>query len=205
MEGLEPGEFWDFLGGKTEDYNKVDKKKAEEILEKPVKLFINPTGKTFLPANRHSPSYLMDTCCAILDTIDELFLWLGSKCTEGNKNLAKMFAEEYLTKAGRKNKVVIVVEPGKEPFNFSKHFHAWPYKTVAPTSTIQKVVDQYKTTFTLEELQSKASLPPHVDRQKLEDYLTEEDFPSAFGLTKEQFFKQPAWKRTVLKKKIDLF
>ena len=206
MLGTEPEEFWSSLGGSS-DYFKVDKKFSQQNNPKIIKMFVN-LKENFLPANKISTKYLTESSIAILDTFDQLYLWCGSECTEGSKKLAQMFAEEYLQKIkdGRTNKTVSHLEDSKEPYDFTKHFHSWNYPIEEkPLTEMEKVVAQYKTSFTFEELQNKSDLPPHVDLQKLEDYLQEDDFPNAFGLTKEQFFKLPGWKRTALKKKIDLF
>jgi hypothetical protein len=48
-------------------------------------------------------------------------------------------------------------------------------------------------------------LPPGVDKRTLENYLRDEDFPEAFGMTAKEFFALPAWKRLEKKKTSPLF
>lgn len=48
-------------------------------------------------------------------------------------------------------------------------------------------------------------LPEGVDPIHLEDYLNENDFEEALGVSKEEFEKLPIWKQTNLKKERGLF
>lgn len=39
----------------------------------------------------------------------------------------------------------------------------------------------------------------------LQTYLSDEEFKTVFGLTKETFYQQPKWKQDMQKRKLDLF
>lgn len=56
--------------------------------------------------------------------------------------------------------------------------------------------------FTYSELKTK---PAQLNRAHLESYLTPEEFQAVFGVTRDQFFKQPAWKQIKVKQEKDLF
>jgi len=58
-------------------------------------------------------------------------------------------------------------------------------------------------TFDLETL--KSSLPDGVDPAKKEEYLSDADFQSAFGMSKDEFTALPAWKKKNKKKDAGLF
>ena len=45
----------------------------------------------------------------------------------------------------------------------------------------------------------------HLDCTRLEAYLSDNEFVHVFGITREEFNKKPAWKRTIMKKDVDLF
>jgi len=44
-----------------------------------------------------------------------------------------------------------------------------------------------------------------IDFKRREAYLSEEEFPTIFGITKEAFYKLPKWKQDMQKRKFDLF
>ncbi|KAJ3683840.1 hypothetical protein LUZ60_014067 [Juncus effusus] len=63
-----------------------------------------------------------------------------------------------------------------------------------------------ETTFGYDRLKSKSTNPVRgIDYKKRETYLSEEEFKTVFGMTKETFNQQPKWKQEVLKRKLDLF
>ena len=77
--------------------------------------------------------------------------------------------------------------------------------TATPTKPAQSVAEPVEITtfYSLQEL--KTSPPAECDRSKLEVYLSDEDFKTAMGFTKEEFTKLPKWKQTNKKKEVGLF
>ncbi|XP_010545843.1 PREDICTED: villin-3-like [Tarenaya hassleriana] len=60
--------------------------------------------------------------------------------------------------------------------------------------------------FSYEQLRAKSENPvTGIDFKRREAYLSEEEFQTVFGMTKEAFTKLPRWKQDLLKKKMDLF
>ncbi|XP_078179009.1 villin-2-like [Carex rostrata] len=63
-----------------------------------------------------------------------------------------------------------------------------------------------ETTFTYEQLKVKSSNPVSgIDYTSREAYLSDMEFETVLGMTKEKFHALPKWKREMLKKKVDLF
>ncbi|KAL0273438.1 UNVERIFIED_CONTAM: hypothetical protein PYX00_006097 [Menopon gallinae] len=64
-----------------------------------------------------------------------------------------------------------------------------------------------KKTFPPEQLQWKGvdELPTSIDTENREKHLTDEDFLRVFGISREMFKKQPAWKQKNMKKSVGLF
>ncbi|KNC52797.1 uncharacterized protein AMSG_12193 [Thecamonas trahens ATCC 50062] len=60
------------------------------------------------------------------------------------------------------------------------------------------------TTYSLAELQS-ATLPPGVDPARKQDWLSDADFQTAFGMDRAAFAALPAWKAETLRRKAKLF
>ncbi|KAL5719708.1 Villin-2 [Ranunculus cassubicifolius] len=60
--------------------------------------------------------------------------------------------------------------------------------------------------FTYDQLKAKSTNPvTGIDFKQRETYLSDEEFESVLGMTKEAFYKQPKWKQDMQKKKVDLF
>ncbi|KAJ8622707.1 hypothetical protein MRB53_031236 [Persea americana] len=63
-----------------------------------------------------------------------------------------------------------------------------------------------ETIFSYERLKAKSTNPATgIDYMRREAYLSDVEFESVMGMTKEAFYKQPKWKRDMQKKKVDLF
>ncbi|KAK4272520.1 hypothetical protein QN277_021066 [Acacia crassicarpa] len=63
-----------------------------------------------------------------------------------------------------------------------------------------------QSTFSYDQLKTKSSNPVSgIDFKRREAYLSDEDFNTVFGMTKEAFYKLPKWKQDMQKRKADLF
>lgn len=63
-----------------------------------------------------------------------------------------------------------------------------------------------QSTFSYEQLRARSENPvTGIDFKRREAYLSDEEFQSIFGVTKEAFYKLPRWKQDMQKKKFDLF
>ncbi|KAJ9181086.1 hypothetical protein P3X46_009253 [Hevea brasiliensis] len=63
-----------------------------------------------------------------------------------------------------------------------------------------------ESTFSYDQLKAHSDNPvTGIDFKRREAYLSEDDFQTVFGMTKDAFYKLPKWKQDVQKKKVDLF
>ncbi|KAF2307946.1 hypothetical protein GH714_033635 [Hevea brasiliensis] len=61
-------------------------------------------------------------------------------------------------------------------------------------------------TFSYDQLKAHSDNPvTGIDFKRREAYLSEEDFQTIFGMTKDAFYKLPKWKQELQKRKVDLF
>ncbi|NWS27083.1 VILI protein, partial [Polioptila caerulea] len=128
-EGQEPPEFWLALGGKSQYAN--SKRLQEENLSVSPRLFecSNKTG-TFLATEiiDFTQEDLEESDVYLLDTWDQVFLWIGKGANESEKEAAAVMAQEYLRShpSGRDlDTPIIVVKQGFEPPTFTGWFLAW--------------------------------------------------------------------------------
>ncbi|XP_030097521.1 villin-1 [Serinus canaria] len=128
-EGQEPPEFWLALGGKSQYAS--NKRLQEENLSVPPRLFecSNKTG-TFLATEiiDFTQDDLEESEVYLLDTWDQVFLWIGKAANESEKEAAAVMAQEYLRShpSGRDlDTPIIVVKQGYEPPTFTGWFLAW--------------------------------------------------------------------------------
>lgn len=133
LEGQEPAEFWAALGGKAPYAS--DKRFQEEAIRYQPRLFecSNQTGRFIM-------TEILDFCqddldeddVMLLDTWEEIFLWVGKSANSYEKSESISSAKEYLKThpAGRDVATpIILVKQGHEPLNFTGWFAAWdPYK-----------------------------------------------------------------------------
>ncbi|NWR50729.1 VILI protein, partial [Regulus satrapa] len=142
-EGQEPPEFWLALGGKSQYAS--NKRLQEENPTVSPRLFecSNKTG-TFLATEiiDFTQDDLEESDVYLLDTWDQVFLWIGKGANESEKEAAAVLAQEYLRShpSGRDlGTPIIVVKQGYEPPTFTGWFLAWdplnwddkkPYETL---------------------------------------------------------------------------
>ncbi|KAM9073185.1 advillin isoform 4-T4 [Megaptera novaeangliae] len=233
-EGQEPAEFWDLLGGKTPYAN--DKRLQQEILDAQSRLFecSNKTGRfivteiTDFTQDDLNPDDVM-----LLDTWDQVFLWIGAEANATEKESALATAQEYLRThpSGRDTGTpILIIKQGFEPPIFTGWFLAWdPHiwsagksyeqlkEELGDAAAITRITADMRDTnlslnsepkyYPVEVLLKNQSqeLPEDVNPAKKENYLSEQDFVSVFGITRGQFAALPGWKQLQMKKEKGLF
>lgn len=225
-EGKETEQFWSAIGGEEPYY--TGRKQESSVLNIPPRLF-----QCSMTSGRFTVEEIVDFCqddldttdVMLLDTHDEIFVWLGEDCREFEKKEAAKTAYNYLLSdpTGRTpdNTLIIVLQQGFEPPQFTGCFVAWDTNRWANGKTFKELIEEvgkenagiglledevkkYHTFHPLEVLQRQ--IPPEgVDVMKKEMYLTDEDFVDVFGMTKEEYLKFAEWKRINLRKDHNLF
>ncbi|MEQ2191514.1 hypothetical protein XENOCAPTIV_029783, partial [Xenoophorus captivus] len=230
-EGQEPVEFWELLGGKTPYAN--DKRLQQVVLDQEPRLFecSNKTGRFIVSEMaQFTQDDLSEDDVMLLDTWDQLFLWIGKEANEVERKEAVVTSQEYLrTHPGERDPdtPIVLIKQGFEPPTFTGWFAAWdPSKWSGGKSyeelkkelgedetpvvvKIEEITETVKTfqPFPPNMLVNKESneLPKGVDPSKKEKHLSDADFSSLFGMTKDNFASLPQWKQLNLKKKTGLF
>ncbi|KAL6104316.1 vill [Pungitius sinensis] len=129
-EGSEPGDFWTALGGKK-DYQ--TSKSLQNTVKAP-RLFgcSNKTGRLTVeevPGDFNQSDLAIDDVM-LLDTWDQVFLWVGNDANEEEKTGAPKIAKEYVDSdpSGRKGLPITTIKQGAEPPTFTGWFQAWDPK-----------------------------------------------------------------------------
>ncbi|XP_038646094.1 villin-1 [Scyliorhinus canicula] len=128
-EGQEPASFWASLGGKA-PY--ADSKRLQQEHETVVpRLFecSNQTGR-FIATEivDFSQADLDDEDVMLLDTWEQIFLWIGKGANEKEKTESVVTAQEYLNTHPSKRDPgtpILTVKQGFEPPTFTGWFMAW--------------------------------------------------------------------------------
>ncbi|XP_078406100.1 gelsolin-like isoform X1 [Cetorhinus maximus] len=131
-EGGEPDEFWDILGGKA-DYRTSPRLKSKMDVHPP-RLFAcsNKTGRFIIeevPGEQVQDDLATDDVM-ILDTWDQVFVWIGNEAQEEEKAEAPKSAKEYIESdpSNRdKRTPIAIVKQGFEPPSFTGWFLGWDY------------------------------------------------------------------------------
>uniref|UniRef100_A0A8C6XJX7 Villin like n=1 Tax=Naja naja TaxID=35670 RepID=A0A8C6XJX7_NAJNA len=133
LEGQEPAEFWFALGGKAPYAS--GKRFQERVPHYQPRLFecSNQTGRFIMTEIvDFGQDDLDEEDVMLLDTWEEIFLWVGKNANSYEKTESVSAAKEYLKNhpAGRDAATpIIIVKQGHEPLNFTGWFTAWdPYK-----------------------------------------------------------------------------
>ena len=128
-EGSEPDAFWDGLGGKGEYSKEFD-------LDKPIlepRLFhvrTMPSGKfRAVEINDFEQKDLVPDDVMILDSGDEIYVWVGKDSDAEERKKAMEMAQEYLAKdpshRDENNTLIFTVKQGEEPSSFTCVFPAF--------------------------------------------------------------------------------
>ncbi|XP_014846463.1 PREDICTED: gelsolin-like [Poecilia mexicana] len=126
-ESKEPAGFWAALGGKKE----YQTSKNLQNIVKPPRLFAcsNKTGQLIaeeVPGDFSQIDLATDDVM-ILDTWDQVFVWIGKDANETEKTGAPKIAQEYLFSdpSGRRGIPITTIKQGQEPPSFTGWFHGW--------------------------------------------------------------------------------
>lgn len=148
QEGKEPENFWKALGGKKE--YQTSKSLKNESATHPIRLFgcSNKTG-TFVieevPGDFTQSDLAVDDVM-LLDTWDQIFLWLGKDANEVEKSESLTCAKKYLETdpSGRDvGTPIVTVKQGNEPPTFTGWFLAWD-TTLWDVSPLQKALAKFQ-------------------------------------------------------------
>ncbi|KAI4894107.1 hypothetical protein NFI96_020169, partial [Prochilodus magdalenae] len=126
-EGKEPAGFWTALGGKKEYQNS----KTLQHVVKPPRLFgcSNKTGRLVVEEvpGDFTQSDLATDDVMLLDTWDQIFLWVGNDANDVEKTGAPKIAKEYVDSdpSGRRGIPITTIKQGAEPPTFTGWFQAW--------------------------------------------------------------------------------
>uniref|UniRef100_A0A672MBK7 Adseverin-like n=1 Tax=Sinocyclocheilus grahami TaxID=75366 RepID=A0A672MBK7_SINGR len=127
VEGKEPAGFWSALGGKKEYQTSPTLQK----MVKPPRLFgcSNKTGRLVvseIPGD-FTQSDLATDDVMLLDTWDQIFLWIGKEANEVEKRESPKIAKDYVDSdpSGRHGLPITTIKQGAEPPTFTGWFQAW--------------------------------------------------------------------------------
>jgi hypothetical protein len=135
-EGEEPKLFWDTLGGKSEYSTNFD-------LARKCRFFFCTDRTSVFKVNLIEDFIqddLLERGVVMLDGFVEIFLWVGAKASQKEKDMAMQTAEDYIHEAddGRPSNCPLYrVNANEEPNSFYVYFHGWdhaPQKDSLPGS-----------------------------------------------------------------------
>ncbi|CAG5861638.1 unnamed protein product [Menidia menidia] len=129
-ETKEPAGFWTALGGKKA----YQSSKSLQKMVRPPRLFgcSNKTGRLIAEEVPGTPSQidLATDDVMILDTWDQIFVWIGRDANMMEKTGAPKIAQDYVNSdpSGRRGIAVTTIKQGQELPSFTGWFHAWDPK-----------------------------------------------------------------------------
>lgn len=233
-EGQEPLEFWEALGGKAPYAN--DKRLQEENVDYQSRLFecSNKTGRFIAEEiTNFIQEDLSEDDVMLLDTWDQIFLWIGKNANETERGQSLTTAQEYLKTHPSSRDIdtaIFIIKQGFEPPTFTGWFVGWDISKWSGGKTYEQLkkelgdtaaIVQVTTDLAEVELDCAAThthyppealinkkrheLPEGVDPTSKENSLTDQDFKLVFGLSREVFAALPSWKQINLKKSKGMF
>ncbi|XP_041790753.1 scinderin like a [Chelmon rostratus] len=129
-EASEPTDFWKALGGKG-DYQTS---KTLQKMVRPPRLFgcSNKTGRLIaeeVPGDFTQIDLATDDVM-ILDTWDQIFVWVGKDANETEKSGSSKIADDYVSTdpSGRSGIPISTIKQGEEPLSFTGWFFPWDPK-----------------------------------------------------------------------------
>ncbi|KRZ51973.1 Gelsolin, cytoplasmic, partial [Trichinella nativa] len=226
MEGFEPQNFWDAIGGKAA-YASSKALRVRENPNLPARLFhCSETNGIFDVEEivSFTQEDLYEDDVMVLDVGDEIFVWIGKEASEIEKRKACENALNLVdcdaSSRTRDTVTIIVVQQGSEPLDFIGHFPNWDpdewkqsitdadvecvLKWENDRARLASVYEEKSKTYPVELLRNAETLPPNVDRGRREEYLSAEDFQKLFKMPRGMFDRLPLWTKMSLKKKVGL-
>ncbi|KAK1151281.1 advillin-like [Acipenser oxyrinchus oxyrinchus] len=234
-EGMEPLEFWDLLGGRA-PY--ASDKRLQQVKPAPQpRLFecSNKTGRFIVTeVTQFTQDDLNEDDVMLLDTWDQIFLWIGREANDVEKKEAPVTSQEYLRThpSGRDLETpILILKQGFEPPTFTGWFLAWDPQKWSGGKSYEQLKDELGDAASITQLTSdmskssvapapisfkcyppeklvnrqKHELPEDVDPACKENYLSDQDFADVFGISRGEFSAMPGWKQITLKKSHGLF
>ncbi|XP_061584561.1 advillin [Cololabis saira] len=231
-EGQEPVDFWELLGGKAPYAS--GKRLQQVVLDHEPRLFecSNKTGRFIVTeVTQFTQDDLSEDDVMLLDTWDQVFLWIGKDANKVERKEAVVTSQEYLrTHPGGRDPdtPIIMIKQGFEPPTFTGWFTAWDpamwsggksYEELkkelgdaaspveVKTEMICPEIEKDFQSFPPDALLNKSAseLPEGVDPTQKEKHLSNADFASIFGISKDDFVNLPQWKQLKMKKEKGLF
>lgn len=226
-EGKETDEFWEFLGGK-EEYASMPRL-AEQRPDVLPRLFqcSNASGKFWV---EEIFDFDQDDLCEddvmLLDTYDEIFVWIGDGANFIEKKNALEGAVEYLKSdthgRSEENTSILQVKQGCEPLNFTGYFLAWDnekwskgltYEELkkqlgeenAGVTSVNEELEKYNKVYPYSQLVKRDLVLDGVDPCNKEKHLSNEEFEKYMKCTRSEYEKMKPWKREIIKRKALLF
>uniref|UniRef100_A0AAR2LLF5 HP domain-containing protein n=1 Tax=Pygocentrus nattereri TaxID=42514 RepID=A0AAR2LLF5_PYGNA len=221
MEGQEPPQFWVALGGKA-PYAQ-DKRLEKEVPLHSPRLFecSNQTGQfRMTEVAQFTQDDLDEDDVMLLDTWEELFLWIGNSANQDETQEAYTSTVQYLKThpAGRDPETSIIsVKQGYEPPTFTGWFNAWDSHKWSGGLSYEEMKSKLgdsascirNTGRTLSSSFILFFIPSYIFSFFLlclfQEYLTDADFESLLGCSRKDFQRLPKWRQSDLKKKAGLF
>uniref|UniRef100_A0A0B8RV41 Scinderin n=1 Tax=Philothamnus irregularis TaxID=1899461 RepID=A0A0B8RV41_9SAUR len=131
-EGHEPQEFWTALGGKKQYQSSPHLQSESE--DHPPRLFgcSNKTGRFIIEEvpGEFTQEDLAEDDVMLLDTWDQVFVWIGKDANETERAESVKSAKNYIETdpSGRdKRTPVVIIKQGFEPPTFTGWFLGWDY------------------------------------------------------------------------------
>ncbi|XP_041098917.1 villin-1-like isoform X2 [Polyodon spathula] len=195
LEGQEPADFWVALGGKAPYCS--DKRFQEEKPQRVPRLFecSNQTGRFMMTeVFDFAQEDLDEEDVMLLDTWEEIFLWIGKAANDVEKKESLTSATEYLrTHPAQRDPgtPITTVTQSHEPLTFTGWFSAWdPHK--------------WSDSRSYEDIKNSLGDASAISQITV-DYLSDADFENLLGTTRSEFSTMPAWRQKHLKKTSGLF
>ncbi|XP_068171061.1 advillin isoform X2 [Antennarius striatus] len=231
-EGQEPIEFWELLGGKA-PYAST-KRLQQMVADHQPRLFecSNKTGRFIVAeVTQFTQDDLSEDDVMLLDTWDQVFLWIGKDANEVERTEAVVTSQEYLrTHPGDRDPEtpIMLIKQGFEPPTFTGFFVAWDASkwsggksyedlkkelgndlspvTITADENCEKSKKIYQY-FPPDDLVNKnaTELPEGVEPTEKEQHLSDSDFSIVFGMSKDDFETLPQWKKLNMKKEKGMF